>query len=211
MARDLEKEKKDKKGERTVHEFLLENFYNTVQNFEDVNDKARQVSGIDSIFTIGDINYACDEKAAVDYVNREFKLNTFCLELSCLTRKDELMDGWFVNENQKNNSYLFIWIDKAKTDKIESKEDILSAEIALVLKSDIYQYLVKHGWTRIKLMKKCHQIRFEDDENFGNHKNNGLKFSYSKNLPEKPINLLLTRYVYRTLPHTITRKINKEE
>ena len=204
MARDLEKEKQDKKGENIVHEFLERHFYNLTKNFNRYTDLEHQVNGIDTSFTIGGVEYKCDEKAAIDYRNY---LKTFCLELSFLNRKNELTEGWLLNDNQQNNSYLFVWVDKTKNEQLTNECEILNAEIALVMKDDIFKYLEKNGWTKDKLRIKANNIRNNNDKSFGDIAENGLKFSFSKKLPEQPINVLLSRETYEKFPHTIYRKI----
>lgn len=209
MARNEEKERQDLNGEKAVHDFLLQHFYDQVSNFCECHDKKTQLKGIDTTFTLNDIDYRCDEKAALDFTNGQKgrKLNTFCLELSFLNRKDELMEGWFLNDKMDNNSYLFVWIDKSDFDIIHDASEIREAEIALVLKSDIYEYLESIGWDKEKLRMKDDKIRNEGDTNFGNVYQNGCKFAYSEYLSEKPINILLTRYTYRHMKHTINKKI----
>jgi len=207
MARNFFKEKQDKLGEKSTRDFLKKYFYNTVEDYEEVVDKERQLSGIDSTFKINGVEYLCDEKVALDFTNMQkgYKLNTFCLELSFLSRQDERMEGWFTSDNCHNNSYLLVWIDKSDNNTISSCEEIRKAEIALVMKQDIYDYLASIGWDKDKLRQKELNIRNNNDKKFGNMKKNGCVFSYPAYLPEKPINLLLSRDIYKNMPHTIFR------
>ena len=126
MARSKEKEKQDLLGEKAVHEFLDRHFYNQVENLVVCKDKVNQLKGIDTMFTLYGFDYKCDEKAALDFTNEQKgrKLNTFCLELSFLNRNDKLMEGWFLNEDMENNSYLFVWVDKSDYDVITSADEI---------------------------------------------------------------------------------------
>lgn len=212
MARNKNKVKQDKKGEKIVHQFLLEHFYlDEVDNKEVMDsDMFGQLHGIDTFFFKNGFKYKCDEKAALDYVNKPKKLNTFCLELSCLNTKDELMEGWFTNDEMETNSYLFAWVDKAKKYIIDCVDDILEVEVMLVLKQDIYDYFKSIGWDKDKLRRKCNNIRYNDDRNMGNYYTNGCKFSFVDKLPEQPINVLLTRDVYRNMPHTINKVYKME-
>lgn len=209
MARN-EKEKQDKNGEKIIHQFLLENFYfndNICENKELLeSSEFEQIKGIDTLFFHNGKKYKCDEKAALDYINKDYKLSTFCLELSFLNRKDELMEGWFTNDKNDTNSYLFVWVDKAKNDIITSVDDILEAEISLVWKQDIYDYFNSLGWTKDKLREKARRIRSGEDTNFGNYNENGCKFSFAQYLPEKPINILLKREIYNNMSNTINIK-----
>ena len=160
-------------------------YYKQYPDFERVFDKFRQVKGIDVIFTRNGNKYMCDEKASVRWRN----LKTFSFELSFIDRRGEVVDGWFISNRCTNNSYLLIWIDK------EGENETI--EVALVKKDNILSYLENLGWTKEKLIDKDIQIRKNDGEgiNFGNIKRNGCKFSFSKKLPEKPINVLVPRDV----------------
>lgn len=200
MARNQNKERQDKRGENIVHNFLEREFYPRTTNYRYACDKATQLQGIDTVFSYNGIEYRCDEKASVDYVNKN--LQTFCLELSCLDRNNRLMDGWFVNENNTNNSYMFVWVDKAVSNRINSIEDFTEVEYMLVLKQDIIDYLSSIGWAHESLQNKAERIRFCEDRNFGVISINGCKFTFSERLPEKPINVLLSRDIYRNMPHT---------
>lgn len=209
MARNAEKEKQDIQGESAVHDFLKKHFYTDVKNLIEVNEKNTQLKGIDTIFEYNGFEYKCDEKAALDFTNEQKgrKLNTFCLELSFLSRSDYRMEGWFVNESLENNSYLFVWVDKSDENVIHNASEIREAEIALVLKQDIYDYLYTIGWTIPLLKVKDERIRSGTDKNFGSINENGCKFAFSPYLSEKPINILLSRETYRKMPHTISKKI----
>ena len=205
MARDLIKENIDKQGEKSVHYFLNDFFYKNVSNYVECNDRDTQLKGIDTKFTFNGLDYLCDEKAALDYTNMQkgYKLNTFCLELSFLNRHNDEMEGWLTNKNMENNSYLLVWIDKSEQNIVHSSDEILEAEIMLVWKNDILNYLNDLGWTSEKLRLKSHNIRYEGDRNFGNYNENGCKLSYATYLPERPINILLTRHTYENMPRTI--------
>lgn len=177
-----------------VYEFLDKNFYSTeVSNFERATDKLRQISGIDVIFDIGDKHYIADEKAAVRYRN----LKTYTLELSFINRANEVQDGWLINENQLNNSYVFVWLDK---DEYIGKESIT---VAVIEKQRILDYLNKKGWTRENLVKKMNYIREGKQTYMGDVYKDGCKFIFSTQLVEKPINIQLPRNVYMMLADKI--------
>ena len=134
MARLIEREKQDKNGEKAVHLFLKNIFYPYVTNYVECNDKDIQFLGIDTSFIYNGFVYQCDEKAALDYTNKQkgCLLNTFCLELSFLNRKDEEMEGWFTKDGNISNSYLFVWVDKSEKNVITSPNEIEEAEIMLI-------------------------------------------------------------------------------
>jgi hypothetical protein len=179
----------DERQSDIVSQFLDKYFYCDAKTFERVNDKNRQVSGIDVIFNMSHRQYVCDEKAAIRYRN----LKTFCMELTFLNKHDELMDGWLIDPHKVNDSFLFVWIDKTKTDTIRSIDDIQVVEVALVRKSEIIAHLADYGWTVDKLKIKARRILNNPNVEMGNVRERGYCFSYSDKLPEKPVNVLISR------------------
>ena len=150
-------------------------------DYRGIYDKETQVRGVDAIFTYMGHEYNCDEKAAVNYVAKN--LQTFSLELSFIDRANNKTDGWFLKDDSMTDSYIFVWFDKD------------SYEMVLVEKKRIKEYLESLGWNKDKLHRKSELIREGKDENFGNIKKNGCKFSFSNYdwMPERPINVLVPR------------------
>lgn len=191
--------KSDVSGEKIVAAFLDKNVYSKFDDFERINDKERQVAGIDTKFTFNEREYVCDEKAAVQYINRDRPLGTFALELMFINRQGNKNKGWLIDEEKVNDSYMFVWIDKADNTILKSPDDIISLEAILVRKETIFNYLKSLGWTMENLNEKANQIYEGKCRYFGNIKENGTKFSFSEKLVEKPINILLPREKYREL------------
>ena len=198
--------KGDEFGERLCHKFISDNFYGGVNGYVEGNDVEGQYSGIDCEFEYKGFHYICDEKSAIRYVNRP--LGTFCFELSFIDRGRMLHDGWFLDNGKKSNSYILLYIDRGKKNFITDIGDILSAEIILVKKDRIVNYLKGIGWSIRKLRIKNDRIRngkgFED---MGNIRKYGVKFSYSDGLAEKPINILISREKLREISE-YSKKIN---
>ena len=188
--------KTDEVVEKLNNKFLEKYFYNSnVEKYIRNTDKKLQISGIDVIFIKNGIQYNCDEKVAVHYINKA--LFTFAFELSFIDRKGDIRPGWFLDNKKLNNSYLLCWIDEADVDKPTNIEQIKKSEIILITKDKIVEYLKSINWTLDMINKKTNDIRYNKDKNFGNIKRNGLKFSFSEQLVEKPINVIIPREVLR--------------
>lgn len=184
--------KEDEKCSDIVSNFLNEHFYlKKCSSFERVDDKERQIQGIDVIFSFNNKTFICDEKAAIRYVNKNLK--TFSMELSFIDRSGKIHDGWLLDNKKTNDSFLFIWVDKAKNDILKSKADIQELEFGLVYKKDIIEYLNKIGWNKTKLVQKSELIRNDESEYCGDLYKDGCKFVCSRFLYEKPVNVLLKR------------------
>ena len=94
---------------------------------------------------------------------------------------------------------MLCWIDSAINDNPKKIEDITSAEILLITKECIFEYLKEISWNAKKLKLKSDRIRNFGDKSFGDIDENGVKFAYSERLVEKPINLIIPRLKLREI------------
>lgn len=170
----------DEARSNQAHKMFERSFYDVkTSGYKGIEDKETQVKGVDAIFTYDGEEYLCDEKAAVNYAGKN--LQTFSLELGFIDRGNNWKSGWFVNDGNLTNSYLFAWFDND------------TFEIALVRKQDIEKYLDNIGWHKGNLVRKEQLMREGKNTATGNIWTNGCKFSFSERLPEKPINILVPR------------------
>ena len=182
----------DEQASEIISAFLELHFYSQLTtNFQRYYDEDSQFRGVDCSFEFEGKVYNCDEKAAIHYINKP--LGTFAMELSFIDKGNNIHDGWLLDGEKINNSYLFCWIDKAKLDIIESLDDVQNCQIALVDRLNIINYLKNLGWNATNLKKKMDRIRTNPNENLGTIRENGVKFSKSFKLVEQPINVLITR------------------
>lgn len=200
----------DEHCEKVMAQFLDEHFYKKIGYTwrERVTDRERQVKGLDVILKRDGKVYNIDEKAAIRYTNG---LKTFALELSFLNRKGNRVDGWLIDEKKVNDYFVFVWINKIEGELIENVESFKEVEVALVSKEKIMIYLESLGWDVDKLLIKDERIRDGIDDNLGDIKKNGCKFSYSERLFEKPINILLPKQAYIKIAdeHSIIMKSSR--
>lgn len=200
----------DEHCEKVMAQFLDEHFYKKIGYTwrERVTDRERQVKGLDVILKRDGKVYNIDEKAAIRYTNG---LKTFALELSFLNRKGDRVDGWLIDEKKVNDYFVFVWINKIEGELIENVDSFKEVEVALVSKEKIMIYLESLGWDVDKLLIKDERIRDGIDDNLGDIKKNGCKFSYSERLFEKPINILLPKQAYIKIAdeHSIIMKSSR--
>lgn len=200
----------DEHCEKVMAQFLDEHFYKKIGYTwrERVTDRERQVKGLDVILKRDGKVYNIDEKAAIRYTNG---LKTFALELSFLNRKGNRVDGWLIDEKKVNDYFVFVWINKIEGELIENVDSFKEIEVALVSKEKIMIYLESLGWDVDKLLIKDERIRDGIDDNLGDIKKNGCKFSYSERLFEKPINILLPKQAYIKIAdeHSIIMKSSR--
>lgn len=203
MAYNSKIRREDEKCAEIVSQFLEKHFYNKTENYEKIDDREKQLQGVDVIFFFNNKQYICDEKAAIRYVNKG--LQTFAFELSFLGKGDKLIDGWLISNTKINNSFLCIWIDKADYDILEDIDDIKELEIALIDKQVLVDYLQSLGWTVNKLHIKADRMRKNLNEAQGDININGCRFVCSRKLAEKPVNVLISREKLKKLADYTTK------
>ena len=195
----------DEHNTRIVNDFLDRYLYteaNGFTNLERVEDRPRQIKGVDVEFEFNGDFHRADEKAATSYINKD--LATFSLELAFVNKQNEIMDGWFLNEDLMNDSYVFVWIDQGDVvpfsdespdvEVLTGVDGIRVADVAFVNKHAIHGYLSSIGWDDDKLRTKCDRILDNPEgEKMGNVWRNGCKFSYSQHLVEQPVNVIISR------------------
>lgn len=198
MREESKFRKSDENIENINNQYLDSKFYKSeVDSNIRITDKKLQVKGVDTIFNLNEKQYICDEKVAAHYINKN--LQTFAFELSFINRSNDVQDGWLIDKNKLNNSYLLCWLDKAVSDNPVSVDEIQESEIVLVTRESILTYLNSIHWDNNKLKLKAHSIRYGKDTKFGNILENGVKFSFSEKLVEKPINIILSREILRQI------------
>ena len=189
------------KVEREIASFLDEHLYSQpifTQHLR-TDDVQQQMQGSDIILTIpslGVSNAIVDEKAISTYYYLPKSIPTFALELSFKSSRGEIIEGWFTDMSKTTEYYLMVWIHATKYDF--SKDDITWLEYALVKRSDIFRWLETQGLTKESLRKKDSLIRstITQKGNIDKVDNKDYWFSYSPQLGECPINLVIRKKIY---------------
>ena len=158
-------------------------------NFKRYEDLERQFKGIDTEFLYKLDNQTCDEKCAIQY--RNTNLTTFALDLGYINEYNKPVKGWYLREQNKTNSYLFVWLNRTEA-QLNSPDDIHEFQVALVRKEDISNYLKARGWTAERLALKTKKIlECPGKEYMGDMKTHGLKFFYTAKY--RVVNILIPR------------------
>lgn len=184
----------DMQGEQIIGEFLDKHFYPHLnhQGFERVKDKTRQIAGIDVILNIDDNVFLIDEKASTDYTDG--RLDTFILELTNYSGKSI---GWFLNEKLVTTHYLFVWINKISTEKIESVDCVKDIELAVVDKQTIRDHVRENlKLSDAELKRIADDITNGKYYSYGNVKYNGYKIIQCGGKKEKAICIKLPKSFY---------------
>ena len=206
--------KRDLEQERIPIEYLKNYFFPyveknlnySVQYIEDINT---QLEGIDIVLEKNNIKGNIDVKAQMNnYINNP--IPTFCFELFYI-KNNICKTGWFLRNDLKTNTYMFVWIIKSKY-LIENNNKILTGyndiekiEIMTINKIDIERYFENIGLRK--------DILFNIENILGNNTKiyydiYGKNFSYNKSmisfsksifLPENPINVVVNKKILKEI------------
>lgn len=208
--------------EAGVAEFLDQNFYTKLHaDFKRHSDTQHQFAGVDVTFN----NKHIDEKVKVrDCLNQCQACPSF--EVQILNKAQQLQDGWFTQQ-LSTDIYAFISV-YAYTDNendISASSQISACDVLLVHKQDVIDFvqsacdtrfidtqdgmsLTKQNMT-IDLLKADAELLRENawtdlvnGKSRRHYKHNKYWLTYSNDLDEQPVNLVITRENLLKLPHT---------
>lgn len=179
----------DLRRESVVAEYLDKYFYDDSR--ERITDIETQLKGVDVIYKEMHI----DEKAAIDYMDRNLK--TFCFELQFTNRYGKIKKGWLLNENLLTDTYLLLYPKGNK--ELNDINDIHKMEYILVEKEDVKKIIFREDvLNELRDYKSKGEDRREF-QIFHEDKPYTLKVVYSKHLIEKPINILLPKELLKKI------------
>ena len=196
FAEDLNKE-------NLFSNFLINNCYSNsdfpyhvVRN----DDLDLQFKGIDYIFESkidSSIKFSVDEKVASNYCSIK-NLNTFGVELLSNTRNlNNLCTGWFLKESKESDYFIFGWPERVEGElRFLEYNDIFEIDIMLLNKNRLIEFIFDKYYLNLdmlynhscKVANKVPNRTSKLDDYF-----NGARFCHSRNLYEKPINLLIDK------------------
>lgn len=185
----------DTNQESIITQFLENGFFSLYgKPYEIVRDKERQVKGIDVVFNGKNVDIKA--QSSKRYINNP--TDTFSMELSCLNRNGEEMVGWFLNEELLTDLYAFVWVINATVNEqggISSCNDIHKAELMFVNKILLQDYIATK-YDAEALLQESDRARVEG-ERISEYIMDGVKFSHTPTLFEKPCNLVIKKSVLK--------------
>lgn len=200
----------DQRIEWEIERYCDRHIYCDKIKFDRTGDTILQRQGIDGYLTIEELgikNAPTDEKAGAHYVNTPIK--TYLMELSQITKAGNEVDGWFLNEENKTEYYMlmYLWAQvpqamvngkiKPEWDKI-TRNNISLVEYYLVKKSDIFDYLKSVGFDKNRLRNGVKYLREHPEVNKIETKY-GFKFVISRGFKECPVNICIEKQVYNKI------------
>ena len=114
--------------------------------------------------------------------------------------KESVVDGWFVSQSNETDEYLLLWIENARTTKINRlvSEDFEVVKADLIEKKHLKKYLEGIGITDRGLKKKAIEMRDSDVTRVDFDENCHLTYSTS-GFSERPINLVIRKNILDNL------------
>ena len=183
--------KSDTRQESVITQFLENRFFSKYgKPYEIVRDKERQVKGIDVILNGKNIDIKA--QSSKRYINNP--TDTFLLEISFLNKNGEEMVGWFLNNDLLTDYYAFVWIIDATVNEsggITIAEDIHKAEMMFVDKRKLQDYIATK-YDASSLLQEADRARVVG-ERVSEVLMDGIKFSHTPTLFEKPCNLVVKK------------------
>lgn len=207
--------KADMRGEKALSLFLDKYFYSEIERKRIISSSTRiyevsnQKRGVDIELVVESEIVKVDEKAQLYYIEKP--VESFVLEVNFVKPETgHLTDGWFISNSNITDSYLFIWITKADTKLIHriTSEDFSEVDVYLVNKSKIKEYLKKHGFEDNNVREFAQLIR-SDESIARNIGGDGFHFSYTRDIEEIPINIVMEKRILKTLS-SLRYHISKE-
>ncbi len=200
VAQKVSRRTTDCRGEKALGLFLDEFFYSALEqagkidSFERIYSKNEQISGSDIKIHIKNGTLVIDEKAQLYYIN--YPVDTFALEVDYIKPETgNLVDGWFMDSKNKTDSYLFMWIPKAKESRIERivSHDFLEIEAYLVGKDKIKEWLSKIGLSTDKIKAIAMDMRSKDEDRRKINKDIRFRKSSADKYVEAPVNIVISK------------------
>ena len=183
-----------------LQKYLFSRLFDDVEYVDDIE---RQLQGIDVIINDNGFEENIDVKAqaSAKYINKP--VPTFVQELLYTAKNRTEHIGWFLDDTL-TDTYVDVWIHAANTNERgmpESPDDIIDVEVMFVDKVPLVAYLESKGYTAEVLLKRAREMRsvgyYRQDSVLPDQDDNEMWLSYSDDLAEKPVNLVIKKRVLR--------------
>ena len=151
-----------------------------------------QLKGIDLVYKHRGNDFFIDEKAQLDYLNKD--LPTFTFELSYF-KNGVKKTGWFLDDS-KSTTHYFLVTGIHTNNKNDLSHSINKCKITSVNRKKLNNYLTSIGLSKKKLITYDKDIRASNTEKNKTYiteldnRNQGCLY-YSPQLSERPVNLQL--------------------
>ena len=204
--------------EKNISDFLDQNFWSKFKyGFVRQTDKKLQCAGIDvTLLGKNNLSINFDLKAKVyGVLNSILQYPSF--EVSFLNRANQIQTGWFCQKNLSTDYYNFIGVYTVNENNdincLSSSNAISACDVLWCKKQDVIDF-VKQTTNLSDLYNDANKLRAES-KSLGLSKNRkyykNFWLTYSSNLFEKPVNLVMQRNTLETFKNSKHFYITKSE
>ena len=204
--------------EKNISDFLDENFWSKFPNgFIRQHSKALQFSGIDvTLICKNSLSVHFDEKSKVyGVLNSILQYPSF--EISFLNRANQIQPGWFCQKNLSTDYYSFVGVYTVNENNdincLSSSTAISACDMLCCKKQEVIDF-VKQTTSLNDLYNDANKLRNESKSTRGSKHRKYYKnfwLTYSSNLFEKPVNLVMTRNTLENFKNSKHFYITKSE
>lgn len=191
----------DSKQERLITEYLSKYLYaKAYPRHEVIEDRERQLHGVDVVAATDCGDECHDIRAQVSkyYINRP--LSNFSLELLSNSNNNECV-GWFLKPEMLTDVYVFVWVNKAKTNTygyIDKLDDIEELDVMFIDKRDLKEF-VNNTMYDEALYDTARRMRVKGTKRL--FLNEAMYISYSDQLKEPAVHLVVQKYALDKLAY----------
>ena len=215
-----EQRKLDNLIEHNISKFLDENFWSKFPNgFIRQTEKKYQFSGIDvTLITKNNLSVHFDEKAKTYHcLNSILQFPSF--EISFVNRANQIQPGWFCQKNLSTDYYSFVGVytvdENNDINCLSSATSISAADMLWCKKQDVIDF-VKQTTSLNDLYNDAKELRHQSKLNGvqkhrKRYENTNFWLTYSGQLFEKPVNLVMPRNTLETFKNSKHFYITKSE
>ncbi len=212
----------DMKAEKQLASFMDMYFYSKLHDlkgepisFERIEERQKQLEGIDVVVHVNGKDIIIDEKASIYYSNA--MIPTFAFEIDSIQKGHSLpVEGWFINNSLSTMYYMLIWpnIKCEKKEKVWirkkleyiSSSDFTIVEAMLIEKKRLQEKIYELGFDREYLVHYAQKIRQKygkSNDSFDDRIGTYLKIMYSGHLAEKPVNLVVGKELLKEVASAV--------
>ncbi len=201
--------------EKNIATFLDNYFWKKFPNgFTRQTDKKYQFAGIDiSLNTKNNLSVHFDEKAKIyGCLNSVYQYPGF--EISLVNRAQQIQDGWFCqNLSTDYYSYVGVFANTNNVNDLSSSNMISACDVLWIKKQEVLEY-VEQTISLTDLKNDAAQLRDDSEymqKNRKRYTGAGFWLTYSGQLYEKPVNLVIPRKILESFKNSKHFFITKEK
>lgn len=179
--------KQDESQEVELQKYLNVIYQRLGLNFRRVQNKSKQLLGIDVIIEFDGCEYFIDEKAQLHYLNKGLK--TFAFELE-FTSQSGVTEGWLFDKKKLTTHYFLVCQLESSSDDLNG---LNSFRLISVNRRKLIDFLENRGWGR-DYLRVTVPMAMEDEPRYElSQFNPKIRVVRTSHLVEQPLNVVINQ------------------